>query len=322
MTIDIGYHASHEQFPPSQLLRWAQDAERAGFSAALSSDHFHPWSERQGESGFAWSWLGAAMQATSLGFGVVCAPGQRYHPAIIAQSCATLAEMFPGRFFIAAGSGQLLNEGITGEPWPARDERNARLRECVDVMRALWRGEMVNHRGLVRVEQARLYTRPATPPLIVGAAVTAKTAAWVGKWADGLITVSRPPDQLREVVNAFRGGGGEGKPMFLKVQLSYARTDEEARRGAWEQWRTNVFPNRVLTELRAPADFDAAADLVGPGDLDESVRISADAKRHVEWLAKDVELGFSRLFLHNVNCEQARFVEDFGARVLPALRRA
>src|SRR3712207_4246646 len=191
--------------------------------------------------------------------------------------------MFPGRFFIAAGSGQLLNEGITGEPWPARDERNARLRECVDVMRALWRGEMVNHRGLVRVEQARLYTRPATPPLIVGAAVTAKTAAWVGKWADGLITVSRPPDQLREVVNAFRGGGGEGKPMFLKVQLSYARTDEEARRGAWEQWRTNVFPNRVLTELRAPADFDAAADLVGPGDLDESVRISADAERHAEW---------------------------------------
>jgi alkanesulfonate monooxygenase SsuD/methylene tetrahydromethanopterin reductase-like flavin-dependent oxidoreductase (luciferase family) len=189
-------------------------------------------------------------------------------------------------------------------------------------MRALWRGETVCRRGLVRVEQARLYTRPATPPPIIGAAVTARTAAWVGEWADGLITVSRPPDQLREVVDAFRDAGGEGKPMFLKVQLSYARTDEEARRGAWEQWRTNVFPNRVLTELRAPADFDAAAELVAPEDLDESVRISADAECHVEWLSKDVELGFSRLFLHNVNREHARFIEDFGERVIPALRRA
>jgi probable non-F420 flavinoid oxidoreductase len=321
MTTHIGYHASHEQFPPSQLLRWVQDAQRAGFSAALSSDHFHPWSERQAESGFAWSWLGAAMQATSLPFGVVCAPGQRYHPAIIAQSCATLAEMFPGRFFIAAGSGQFLNEGVTGDRWPSKQERNARLRECAEVMRALWRGETVSHHGLVRVEQARLYTRPDTPPLLVGAAVTAQTAAWVGEWADGLITTARPPDQLRQVVDAFHRGGGEGKPMFLKVQLSYGRTDEEARRGAWEQWRTNVFPNRVLTELRTPADFDAAADLVSPDDMSDSVRISAEPERHVEWLLRDVELGFSQLYLHNVNREQQRFIDDFGERVIPLLRR-
>ena len=112
--VKIGYHSSHEQFKPSTLLKNVQMAELAGFTAALSSDHFYPWSENQGESGFAWSWLGAAMQATSLSFGVVNAPGQRYHPAIIAQAAATLAEMFPNRFWVAMGSGQLLNEGITG----------------------------------------------------------------------------------------------------------------------------------------------------------------------------------------------------------------
>ena len=143
----IGFHASDEQWPPSRLLRYVQPAERARFSAAMCSDHFHPWSERQGNSGFPWSWLGAALQATSLPFGVVTVPGQRYHPAIIAQAAATQAEMFPERFWLAVGSGEALNEHITGERWPPKVERNVRLKEAVDAMRALWRGETVNHDG-------------------------------------------------------------------------------------------------------------------------------------------------------------------------------
>ena len=135
----IGFHASHEQIPPSRLLAAVRAAEAAGFDAAMCSDHFSPWSERQGESGFAWSWLGAALEATSLSLGCVNAPGQRYHPAIIAQAAATLAEMYPGRFWVALGSGEASNEHITGAPWPDKATRNARLRECVDVMRALLR---------------------------------------------------------------------------------------------------------------------------------------------------------------------------------------
>src|SRR3954471_20378122 len=141
----IGYHCSHEQFPPSELLSLASLAHRVGFRAAMSSDHFNPWSERQGQSGFAWSWLGAAMQATRLPFGVVNAPGQRYHPAIIAQAAATLAEMFPGRFWMALGTGQALNEHITGDRWIPKPERRARLKESVDVIRALFAGEEVEH---------------------------------------------------------------------------------------------------------------------------------------------------------------------------------
>src|ERR687894_2432757 len=148
----VGLHCSHEQIPPSRLLEHAKHAEAAGFGAIMSSDHFSPWSERQGESGFAWSWLAAAMATTSLPFGVVNAPRQRYHPAIIAQAAATLSEMFPGRFWLAVGSGEALNEHITGERWPSKPERNARLLECVKLMRALWKGETVSHHGLVTVE--------------------------------------------------------------------------------------------------------------------------------------------------------------------------
>ncbi|MBD2114666.1 MULTISPECIES: TIGR03885 family FMN-dependent LLM class oxidoreductase [Cyanophyceae] len=318
--VKFAYHASHEQFAPSALLGWAQKAEQAGFTAVTSSDHFHPWSERQGECGFAWSWLGAAMHATSLPFGVVCAPGQRYHPAIIAQAAATLGEMFSDRFWVALGTGQAMNEAITGQPWPIKAERNARLKECVDVIRALWAGETVTHHGLVQVEEAKLYSRPANPPRIMGAAITPKTAEWVGSWADGLITISHPHDKLREMVEAFRRGGGEHKPMYLKVQLSYAQDQETALHGAHDQWRTNIFESQVLSDFRIPSQFDAAATFVKPEDMYQYVRVSADPQQHIEWLQKDIELGFETISLHNVNREQQQFIEVFGEKVLPFLK--
>ncbi len=260
------------------------------------------------------------MQATELPFGVVCAPGDRYHPAVIAQGAATLAEMFPGRFWIALGSGQLLNEGITGSHWPTKTERNARLRESAEIIRALWRGEKVTRSGVVRVEEGKLYTRPTEPPLLLGAALTPETAEWVGEWADGLITISHPREELAEVVQAFRRGGGEGKPMVLKVQLSYAQSDEEALEGAYEQWRTTLFESPVLSSLRTPEAFEAAAEFVRRDDLKEAVRVSADTGKHLQWLRDDLAMGFETLILHNVNRDQERFIRDFGERVLPGLR--
>jgi probable non-F420 flavinoid oxidoreductase len=313
----IAYHASHEQFSPGELLRLVQRAEHAGFAGAMSSDHFKPWSEQQGQSGFAWSWLGAAMQATALTFGVVNAPGQRYHPAIIAQAAATLAQMFPDRFWVALGTGQYVNEAITGERWPPKSERNARLAECVDVIRALWRGEVVTHRGRVVVEEARLWSLPARAPRIVGAALTPATAAWVGSWADAFITTWRPREKLEEMIEAFRGGGGVGKPLLLKLQISYDVDDETARRGAWEQWRTTVLPPAVLEDLRAVAQFDALGAFVDPDELDKGVFISSDPARHADCLAEAAELGFDEIVVHNVNRSQERFIDVFGERVLP-----
>ncbi len=317
--VRIGYHASHEQFTPRELLDYVQCAEHAGFNAAMSSDHFQPWSERQGNSGYAWSWLGAAMQATKLSFGVASAPGWRYHPTVLAQAGATLSQMFPDRFWMAMGSGEAMNEHIVGEQWPSKRERNERLEECVDIVRALWAGETVDHLGHVLVSEARLWVRPSTPPPIVGAAITPATAQWVGSWADALITVNKPPDKLRKVVEAFRRGGGVGKPMFLQVHLAYAKSDDEARQSAFDQWRSNVGDSSVLADLRTPAQFDAASKFVRPEDLDEHVRISADPARHTDWLRRDIDLGFSAIYLHNVGRNQRDFIDVFGREVLPYL---
>ena len=320
----IGYHASHEQYPPSRLLTLARRAAAAGFQSAMCSDHFHPWSEAEGHSGFAWSWLGAALQATDLPFGVVTVPGGwRYHPAVVAQAAATLAEMYPGRFWIAPGSGELLNEHVVGERWPAKAERNARLLEAVQIIRALWAGETVTHHGLLRVEEATLYSRPVEPPKIVGAALTPETAEWMGGWADGLITTATERPTMRDIVEAFRRGGGEGKPLYLQAQLAFARTDDDALRRAWEQWRFALFPSSVLADLRTTAQFDAICGAVTPEEVRRKLRVSADPERHLRWLEEDLELGFAEINLHNV-CreEQERFIDVFGEKVLPRLAGA
>lgn len=315
----IGYHASHEQFSPSELRALAIEAEQAGFEAIMCSDHIEPWSAEQGQSGFVWSWLGAAMQLTSLPFGVVTAPGWRYHPAVIAQAAATIAELFAERFWVAFGSGEALNEHITGERWPAKPERNARLRECVEVIRALWAGETVTHHGLIHVDEATVWVRPQRPPKIAGAALSVETAEFVGGWADALITINAPRDQLQSIVEAFSRGGGDGKPVFLQVHVSYAQTIEEATANALEQWKSVILPPEVNQYLRTPAHFAQAASFVTADDVAKHVRVSADPEQHLEWLNADFELGISELYLHNVNRNQSEFMQMFGERVLPEL---
>jgi probable non-F420 flavinoid oxidoreductase len=314
----FGYHASHEQHAPSALLRAARAAADAGFTAVSSSDHLTPWSRDQGESGFAWSWLGSAMESVrDLPFGVVNAPGQRYHPVIIAQAIATLGEMYPDRLWVALGSGEASNEHVTGEPWPAKPARNARLGECVEVIRALLRGEEVSHDGHVRVDRARLWTVPAAPPPLIGAALSEETARWCGGWADGMITVHVPPEQLRRLIDAFREGGGEGKPVYVQVKVAWAPTEEEALAGAHEQWRTNVFPSVLMADIETVEQFEAAAAHVRPDDVRASVLVSSDAKQHAAWLHETLELGVDGLFVHQVPREQMAFIEAFGAEVLP-----
>src|SRR4029453_11800110 len=213
MTI-FGYHASHEQLPPSGLLANVRLAGEAGFQAAMCSDHFAPWSRTQGHSGFAWSWLGAAMQATGLPFGCVNAPGQRYHPAILAPA---------------------------GAP------------------PALLAGETVSHRGLVTVDRAKLWSRPAAPPPLIGAAVSPETAGWVAGWADGLITVNQPAQRLRRVVDAFRAGGGAANPMYLQGHLAHPPDAAAALARSHQQWGSNVLDGSLAWELELPEQFEAAA---------------------------------------------------------------
>ncbi len=315
----VGIETAQHRVEWFQLLERVRDAEAAGFGRAMCSDHFSPWSARQGHSGFAWSWLGAALATTDLGFGVVNAPGQRYHPAIIAQAIATLTAMFPGRLWVALGSGEASNEHITGGGWPRKELREARLRECVDVIRALLAGDEVSHDGLVTVDRARLWTRPEEPPPLVGAAVTPKTAAAHAEWADGLVTVLQPTDTLRDVVDGYRGAGGRG-PVALQVHLAWAEDDDEALRIAHEQWRSNVFPPPACWDIDTVEVFDAVSEHVPREALRGPVLVSSDLGWHAAKLVELAAIGFERVYLHHVGQEQDAFLDAFGEKVLPQLR--
>jgi len=316
----LAYHASHEQFSPSTLLNLTILAEKAGFTGIHCSDHFQPWSKAQGQSGFSFTWLGAAMQATQVPFGVVCAPGQRYHPAIIAQAVATIGEMFEDRFWLALGSGEYLNEHITGEPWPSKAERNDRLLACNDIIRRLLKGESVTHYGKVVVDEAKLYTLPKKKIPIIGAAISAQTAKWMASWADGLITVSQPYKELKEVVKAFRENGGEGKSMYLKIQFSYAESSDLALNGAYEQWRNNLLDPTYLSDVASVERFDLLGRNVSRSDVLDKIRVSANINDHLNWIYQDLDLGFDHLIFHNVNTYQEKFIEDFGQYILPQIK--
>ena len=319
----FSYHASHEQFAPSELLRFVQRAEAAGFDAAFSSDHLQPWGASQGHSGFAWAWLGAALQATQrLTFGAITVPGDwRYHPVVLSQAVATLGELFADRLpWIALGSGEAINEKLIGREWPDKQERNERMREGATIMKRLLQGECVTHRGRLTAIEAKIWSRPQRPTRLVGAATSEATAEWLGSWAEGLLTAGTDAAAIRKVIDAFRRGGGEGKPVYLKADLSYARTHSQAEANAHTEWRFNALGGDVNWELSSPAQFEKAARFIRPEDMHSAVRISHEPPQFVDWLQELCTLGCESIDLHNVGRNQEEFIEVFGSEVLPKLR--
>lgn len=316
----IFYHASHEQFSPRDLLRYAKHAEQAGFDGCHASDHFHPWSKNQGHSGFVYSWLGALLEATNFAASFITTPGQRYHPAVVAQGIATLAQMYPGRLSVELGSGEPLNEHITGAPWPEKAERDQRLYECATIIQRLLAGEKVDHQGLVRVHEAKLYTLPEIIPPFSCAGLTKTTARWAGTWADGFLTVHESKDDLRNVIAAFRETAGENKPVTVKMTFSYARDERIARQDACEQWRANCIPINEMGALTYVEDFDRAAESVSTEAVLKRVMASNRLDAFTDLIQETIDLGVSTIVLHNVSKAQEEFIEDFGADVLPALK--
>lgn len=314
----VGFHASHEQIPPGRLLADVRAAETAGFDAAMCSDHFSPWSSRQGQSGFAWSWLGAALATTKLSFGTVNAPGHRYHPVIVAQASATLAEMFPGRFWMCLGTGQWMNEYPTGEKWPTKEERDERLLECVDIIRRLHRGETVTHRGHVTVEDAKLWTLPAEPPKLLQPSLSPASAERGARWADGLATINQPMEPLRDIVDAYRGAGGSGE-LVLQVHVAWAPTDDEAWAIARDQWSSNVFPTAVATDARTE-HLEALSGMSTDDQIGAACVVDSDLGRMTARIKEMVDLGFDRVYLHHVGQGQRPWIDAAAEHVLPALR--
>lgn len=314
----IGYHASHEQFSPKELLDLLPLVEQAGFSGVMSSDHFSPWSVRQGESGFAWSWLGGALEKSALPFGSLAIPGGwRFHPAILAQAIATLADMYPDRLrWIAAGSGEYMNEHVVADGWPDKKERNARLLEGVNIISALLRGKTVHKENSpIPTDKARLWSLPQNPPAIYGAALSAETAHWAGSWADGLITVRYSIDKMKKIIDAFYEGGGTKKPVVLQLQISWAPTLDEAKKNAWHQWR-HVALNIDRAKLKTPEEFDQACDKVSIDEVAEKIPCFADMGDLKDYIKTHHDLGFAEIYLHNAGRNQKDFLQAAKALAL------
>ena len=300
-----------------------QRAETAGFDGAFSSDHLQPWGLAQGHSGFAWSWIGAALQATQkLTFSLITVPGGwRYQPVVLAQAIATLAQLYGGHLpWVALGSGQAINERCVGTDWPDKRERNKRLVEGAQIIKRLLAGDTVTHQGSVSALNAKIWSRPQQVPKLIGAAVTQETAEWLGGWSDGLLTAGHDPEKLAKIVAAFRRGGGKGKPIYLKLGLSWAASAAEALQQAHEQWRFNVLSGDVGWELTRPEDFEQATRFVRPEDMHESLFISHESAAHAERLSALADLGFDAIVLHNVGRNQPEFIDTFADRVFPFLR--
>lgn len=323
----IGYAAMLEQFHPTDLLDWCASAEAAGFAAGfMVSDHFQPWTPQQGQSAFAWSFLGALGQRTSLRFGTaVTCPGFRYHPAVIAHAAATLGAMYPDRFWLGLGAGEALNEHIVGGPWPEIGVRSAMMFEAIEVISKLFSGAVVRHRGEhFTLESAKLYTRPERPVPIYVATSGPVNAKRTGKFADGMITVGAADEKIRMLWEKCDEGCREagkplGTPKLLQIHISWARTDEEAVDQAVREWPNGGMPF-PKQDIKNPEDFAAMARMVRPGDFTNRVLMTSDLRAHIAHIQHYVAMGFDEVHLHNVGRNQAEFIEVFGKEVLPELR--
>ncbi|RYY60812.1 MAG: TIGR03885 family FMN-dependent LLM class oxidoreductase [Chitinophagaceae bacterium] len=308
----LAYHASHEQFSPSHLLQLAIQAEQAGFDAIHSSDHFNPWSHRQGHSGFSFAWVASALQATRLPVSMICTPGQRYHPAIVAQAIATLGEMYPGRYTVELGSGEALNECITGDGWPDKKERNQRLLDSAQAIRSLLNGQTLTRRGPVTMQHARLWSLPDTPVPLFCAAISAETAGWSGRWADGLITTSGTVTELQEKMEAWAANGGSGKPVYVQYSFSFAPTRQEAIDAAYDQWRSNLVERDQLADLRTTEDFDNLTADLDRDTVASKIPLITGMDELFEKVDEIRATGVELISLHNVNRNHEEFIREFG----------
>jgi G6PDH family F420-dependent oxidoreductase len=314
--VRIGYFLSSEEFGPRELVRQARMAEQAGFDGLWISDHFHPWNDEQGHSGFVWSTIGAIAQATSrmkLTTAVTC-PTVRIHPAIIAHAAATSAVLLEGRFALGLGTGEALNEHILGDRWPAADTRLEMLEEAVEVIRTLWRGEMQSHRGrYYQVENARIYDLPdQTPPILISG-FGPKSRSLAARIGDGHCTVG--PDG--EAVESFRQEAGAEKLVAGGMKACVAEEEERARQTVHRLWPNEALPGELAQILPTPSHFEQAAELVSVQQASKDVPCGPDPERQLASIQAYADAGFDELYIQQIGDEQERFFELYANKILP-----
>jgi G6PDH family F420-dependent oxidoreductase len=315
---ELGYACLSEQHEPEEMVEYVAEAERRGLDYAMVSDHYHPWTTAQGESPFVWGVLGAiANETEEIGVGTaVTAPIIRVHPAIVAQAAATAAAQFDGRFVLGVGTGERLNEHVTGERWPPHDVRLEMLEEAVEIMRLLWEGGEKTYRGEhFTVENARVFTLPEEPPPIAVAAGGETTAAAAGHYGDALVSTS-PEAGLVERFEQGNQGGTE--PHVGQFHACYAETEDEGIETALETWPNAGMSGELSQELATPAHFEQAASMVDREDIADRVVCGSDADDFVRRIETFVDAGYERVHVHQIGPQQHEFLEFYENEVLPS----
>ena len=328
----IGYAAMLEQFHPTEILELSAYAEQQGFTGVMAADRFQPWVPKQGQASFVWNVLGALGQSTAgdLGTGMTV-PTFRQHPAVVAQASATLAAMYPGRHWLGIGSGEAIDEHITGGYWPETAERINRMFEAIDVIKKLFTastlGRDTKHTGpYFKLESTRLWTMPETPPQILVATAGPVAAKRAGRTVEGLIIDGAPLDKIEGLFARFDEGAREiGKDprqgtKVLRLHLSWATTAEEAMSNALTEWPNGGmrFPR---SDIRSPYEFEQLARLVRPDDFEGRMLVSEDPDLHRAHIQRYLDLGFDRIYLHNAGRNQREWIDVFARDVLPKLVR-
>jgi coenzyme F420-dependent glucose-6-phosphate dehydrogenase len=327
--LQLGWKAGTEQYPPDELLDYAIAAEEAGFDAIDASDHFHPWAEK-GQASFVWSWLGAVAARTKrikLGTGVTC-PTLRYHPSVVAQAAATIAWLAPKRSYLGVGTGEALNEYSATGLWPNYNVRRAQLAEAIELIRALWTGEKITHRGVYyQTRKAKLYTCPNEAiPLYISSMVP-QSAGFAGKYGDGLISVGGEPDICGKILENFGAAAKDaGKdpaqmPRMIEIAVDYSDDEAKAIECRKAYWAGTFIPALFTERIYTPEMSEQNGQAVGADTIREAVCISADPEDHIKLAQKYIDLGFDYLFFHSAGPDQRAFLEGYGRDVLPRLRQ-
>lgn len=328
--VQLGWKAGPEQFPPTELLDYAISAEKAGFDSLDVSDHFNPWSE-EGQACFSWTWLGAAATHLSrmhMGTGITC-PILRYHPTIIAQAAATVSCFAPGRTYLGVGTGEALNEYAATGMWPEYEERQERLIEAIELIRALWSGEEVTFEGkYYQTRKAKLHTPPAKPIPIYYSALVARSAEDAGKYGDGIITVGgKQPDLYKEILKSFEKGAKEaGKnpaqmAKLIELNVEYTEDMETAILYQQKYWAGSYVPALFDQKIYTPKMSAENGEVVGADTIKKAACVSAKAEDHIKFVMQYIDLGFDHFFFHSAHPDQRAFIEGYGRDVLPQLRR-
>ena len=315
---EIGIFLSSEEHRPLDLVKFARMAEEAGFTKAWISDHYHPWTDSQGQSPFVWSVIGGIASTTQLTVttAVTC-PTVRIHPAVLAQAAATSAAMLPGdRFRFGVGSGENLNEHILGDAWPPTDIRLEMLEEAIEVMRELWKGEPVTWRGKhYRVDNARIYTRPDTDTILVPiSGFGPKAIELAARIGDGFVSTS--PNE--EHVDLYRSKGGKGLAQ-AGMKVCWGEDEEACKKLAHELWPNSAAEGELSQELPMPAHFEQASAKVTPDDVAESITCGPDPEKHAAAIREYLDAGFDEVYVSQVGPDQQGWLDFFVREVRPKL---